>query len=139
MKRIRFTILFLALFFIADYFLSVAHFSTIIHKYDVDTNSFEDVFVSDSDFFNLECLGKNPFDSNDSFNSFPSSTYSETCAACPVIGNGTCRFSIFFDNETSKRTLAVFKNKLLKQKSAFVLSDKILLYAPKKSPPIKTA
>ena len=138
MKRIRFTILFLSLFFIADYFVSIAHFSTIIHKYDVGTNSFEDVFVSENQFSTDCCKNNSPFNEDNSLNRVPVSQYSESCAQCPVIGNGISKISLFTQKSCCELNLTQYFDSLLIFGLTKVHSDKILLYAPKKSPPLKT-
>jgi hypothetical protein len=139
MKRMRFTILFLTLFFIADYFLSVAHFSTIIHKYDIDTNTFEDVFVADAGISDLCCKENDPLNTENSFNRLPQSISSVTCAECPVIGNGVSKISFSDHENCCKFNLSQHADSLPVYGLSVVVSDKILLYAPKNSPPFKTA
>jgi len=138
MKRIRFTILFLAIFFIADYFLSVAHFSTIIHKYDIETNTFEDVFVADAGIFDLCCRENDPFSSENSFSSIPLYKDSVNCELCPVIGNGVSKISFSDHENCCKLSLFQHVDSLPVYGLSVVASDKILLYAPKNSPPFKT-
>ena len=134
----RFTILFLAIFFIADYFLSVAHFSTIIHKYDVETNSFEDVFIADSGLSDLLNKGTDPFSSENSFSSIPFYKDSVNCEQCPVIGNGVSKISFSDHGNCCKLNLSQHIDTLPVYGLPVVVSDKILLYAPKNSPPFKT-
>ncbi len=135
-KNRRKIIFLIALLIVVNYFVSLFHFSEITHRYSFKTNSFEDFFTHISDHY-FTMYGDTGTDSENATLSrnILSGKFSYSID-CPIMGHSSNRNSLCNGEASSlQREIFSFSDICIKT-DIFIFGKKILLFAPKKSPPL---
>jgi len=136
LKKFRFVTLFiLSLFYILDGYLAVLHFSNITHKFSPEDQAFVDVYFSWKSAKNFHRSSEEGI-----FDPYSFFSDCESSSECPLL---SCSFNPSSLSGWGKSDINFARAELIEDfsnpENIEFISSLILFYAPKNSPPSKTA